>query len=528
VLHVRLKGDTIKTLLMLLLRSPLLLIASEPLPFNLTYPTVTKTSKLKQQEYDKFYVYIKGEGNKYIYGHTWKQDFKYSKFENATYQKAVRDFMTQALELNASQMNKNNYAHFSKADNEYWLKFSPYVSSYSYELVRVEDYPKSITFDNNISYKLHKLFLRRHGKVDIPKNIAIAHVKGYAIDDYSYNRYNEYTFYYNKKAHIHKGKFWKLNFRNSGNDKNSHRYAIAHDYTAKILKLGATVLKDEDNNMLFKLDQNGTVNYIKLESYDRTFSLTIIQEEPFIQSLVLTPDTIKAELDKTGKITLEGIYFDFNKATLKPSSKKAILSTVALMQKYSDLVLSVNGYTDSKGSETYNHKLSQERAASVRQAIIDEGIESSRLQSQGYGEKEPIASNETEEGRAKNRRVELHKVRGGDKKAIITIDFIKPLENSVVASRYGYDKSELSIQTTKPYSPKKTLTNYKRHLDTLNYRILKDDKVDTSISRKEIIHNYENILELYNAKILGHYGDSLYFKLKDRGDGVSSYGRLDA
>ncbi|MEA2110576.1 MAG: OmpA family protein [Campylobacterota bacterium] len=505
-----------------------MLSASKSLPFELTYPTVTKTQKLKQERYGKLQFYFKGEGYRSAYGHIWKQKFNYPKFENGTHKKVVRDFFIQSLTIKPSEINADNYGHFTKDDKEYWLKLNTYATSYNYELLEVADFPKMVSFDNNISYKLDKQLMRKYGKVEIPKNIAIAHVKDYAIERYSYKRYNEHTFYYNKKAHIHKGKFWKLDFRNSGTDKNSHRYAIAHDYKAKILELDATILKDEDNNILFRLEHNNAINYIYLSVYNKTFSLTIIEEEAFKQSLILTPDAIKAELDKTGKITLDGIFFDFNKATLKPESKKAILSAVALMQRYGDLVLLVHGHTDNKGSDTYNHKLSKERAASVRKAIITEGIESSRLQSQGYGEEKPIASNETEEGRAQNRRVELHKVSGGDKKSIITIDFIKPLEHSVIASKYEYDNQELSTHKTKPYSKKKELVNHKGHLKTINYEILKEGKIDRSISRKEIIKNYENILELYNANILGIYGNDLHFKIKDRGDDVSVYGRIDA
>jgi len=95
------------------------------------------------------------------------------------------------------------------------------------------------------------------------------------------------------------------------------------------------------------------------------------------------------------------------------------------MQRYTDLVISIHGHTDSKGSDTYNMTLSADRAASVRNAIASKGIENSRLQSQGYGESEPIATNDTDDGRAENRRVELHKVSGGNEKSIITIDFIK-------------------------------------------------------------------------------------------------------
>lgn len=110
---------------------------------------------------------------------------------------------------------------------------------------------------------------------------------------------------------------------------------------------------------------------------------------------------------------------------------------------------------------------------------------------------------------------------------IITIDFIKPLDNSVVDSKYIHQNDSLGIQDTKPYSPQKDLKEFQGHLDVIGYKIIKDGKLDESISRKEIIKNYENVLELYDAEILGKYSNTLYFKIKDRGDGVSIYGRIE-
>ena len=332
-----------KKLFIFLFIFPLFVLASQPLPFNLTYPNVTTSSKIKEQNYDRVTIYIKGEGNRHFYGHLWEQKFKYPKFENNTHKKALKEFIRKSLNLKTSDITSADYVHFSADGKEYWLKFSLYHSSYSYKLLRVEDYVKRISFDESIAYKLDKKFIRRHGKVEIPKNIAIAHIKDYAIERYTYHKYDEQTLRYDKKSIVHKGKFWKIDFTTLKKDKNSHRYALAHDYTAKILKLGATILKDEDNGMLFRLPYKNAINYIKINSYNSKFSLSILQEEAFKQSLILTPDAIKEELDKTGKITLDGIFFEFNKATLKAESQKAILTTVALMQRYEDLILTVNG-----------------------------------------------------------------------------------------------------------------------------------------------------------------------------------------
>lgn len=513
---------------MLLLLSPLLLTASEPLPFNLTYPTATKSSEVKSERYDKLEVYIKGEGYRSVYGETWEQEFEYPEFENDSDQQRLKDFMIKALDINASDISKEDIGHFFKADKEYWLKLSLSSTSYDYLLLRVDDYPEKVSFDANATPIYAPKFEKRHGKVPFESNSVIPLVKGYGIDGVTYRNYDEHTFYYNRSGHLHKGKFYEIDFTKITDDPNSDRYGIAHEYKDKLLALGATVLKDKDNEIIFKFEKEGALNIIKFSGGDSSFSITIIQEEPFKQSLVLTPDAIKTELDKTGKITLDGIYFDFNKATLKPESSKAILSTVALMQRYPDLVLSVHGHTDNRGTNTYNTKLSSERADSVMKAIIAEGIDASRLRSKGHGEDDPIASNDTDEGRAQNRRVELHKESGGDKKSIITIDFIKPIENSHITETKTYQNDTLGIQFTQPYSKEKHYEEFKGTHKHIGYDIIKDAQRDSTFSRKAIIKNYENVLELYNAKILGKQSNTLYFEIADRGDGKKIYGRIEA
>ncbi len=377
------------------------------------------------------------------------------------------------------------------------------------------------------AYLFTEKYRKRFKDKTFPKNSAIASADGFAINRVDYKNYNESVFYYEKKPHTHKGQYWKIDFNKTiKNDEFDYRYIIIDNYKNEILKHGGSVLELKGSTGVFKIKDQDSELIINLSADSNSFSITIIKEEVFKQSLVLSPDKIKSELDKNGKITLNGIYFDYDKPTLKKESDKAILSTVALMEKYPDLVLAVHGHTDAKGNDAYNQKLSTARAKAVKEAIEAEGIESARLNSKGFGEMQPIASNESDEGRAENRRVELHKVSGGNKKAIITIDFIKPLPNSVVESKYSYNDSSLNIQYTRPYSEKPELKEFKGFLKVRNYNIMNGSKVDSSISRKEIIKNYENVLELYNAKIVGLYGNTLYFEIKDRGDGLSVYGLI--
>ena len=110
-----------------------------------------------------------------------------------------------------------------------------------------------------------------------------------------------------------------------------------------------------------------------------------------------------------GKIIVNGIKFDVNKATLKPESMGPINRIYRLMKKQPDLKFSVEGHTDSDGDEAFNLKLSKERAKTVINKLISMGIDKSRLKYTGWGESKPIDNNNTPEGKANNRRVEFVK-----------------------------------------------------------------------------------------------------------------------
>jgi len=107
------------------------------------------------------------------------------------------------------------------------------------------------------------------------------------------------------------------------------------------------------------------------------------------------------------KIVLNGIKFDFNKAVIKPQYYPILDEGIALLQKHSDKQVVVEGYTCSMGSESYNKGLSLKRSESVRKYMVDQGIADARLSAEGYGEENPVADNETREGREANRRVEF-------------------------------------------------------------------------------------------------------------------------
>lgn len=107
-------------------------------------------------------------------------------------------------------------------------------------------------------------------------------------------------------------------------------------------------------------------------------------------------------------VSLPGVEFALNSAVLLPRSKATLDGAVQTLQNNPDINAEVAGYTSSTGTAAYNLKLSQRRAEAVMKYLVDHGISSSRLTAKGYGEADPVASNKTAAGRAKNRRVELH------------------------------------------------------------------------------------------------------------------------
>jgi OOP family OmpA-OmpF porin len=125
------------------------------------------------------------------------------------------------------------------------------------------------------------------------------------------------------------------------------------------------------------------------------------------------PDTPKgATVNSVGCWALKGVVlFDFNKWDIKPEAHGLLDEVVAILKKNPELKGVIEGHTDSIGSEEYNQGLSEKRAQAVDKYIEEHGIDTDRYTVKGYGESKPVASNDTEEGRRKNRRVELKRAR---------------------------------------------------------------------------------------------------------------------
>ncbi|MDY6840817.1 MAG: OmpA family protein [Pseudomonadota bacterium] len=101
------------------------------------------------------------------------------------------------------------------------------------------------------------------------------------------------------------------------------------------------------------------------------------------------------------------ITFDLNESTIRPSFSGTLESVALVLKEYDKTIIQIEGHTDSSGSDSYNQLLSERRASSVRDFLLNQGIEPRRTRAVGYGERYPVASNDTAAGREQNRRVEL-------------------------------------------------------------------------------------------------------------------------
>ncbi len=179
---------------------------------------------------------------------------------------------------------------------------------------------------------------------------------------------------------------------------------------AAIERGGTVKWEDQHYGLVFTIPRDdGGITWCRVQtsvSAGRT-TLDIIDEQPLVTTLEFTPAEMMAALDADGSIALYGILFDFDRSTLQQSSNKQLQDVLTLLATNPELRLEIQGHTDSDGSADYNLQLSERRAESVRQYLILFGVDSGRLRAKGYGETMPVAPNDSDENKAKNRRVEL-------------------------------------------------------------------------------------------------------------------------
>jgi len=240
------------------------------------------------------------------------------------------------------------------------------------------------------------------------------------ITDASDQEFSDYRFYNGKDCTTVEGKKYFRNYTLKEGAKQSSELQISRNYSNSIKSMGGTIIFDGECSgancaencggrmLIGKATKGSSELWVEVVPFNEgnDYYLTVIVKEAMKQDV--TASNMLDALNRDGHIALY-INFDTGKATIKPESKPMIAQIVEMLKANPGLKVSVEGHTDNVGTPASNKTLSDQRAKTVVAAIVAEGIDAKRLSALGHGQDKSIADNKTEEGRAKNRRVELVK-----------------------------------------------------------------------------------------------------------------------
>jgi OmpA-OmpF porin, OOP family len=208
------------------------------------------------------------------------------------------------------------------------------------------------------------------------------------------------------------GRYFRIAYEQDNGAPEASMVQIVRNMQNAAKAAGGQVLADAhgDNwyNATLKLAKNGKEIWGQVKARGGSYELFIIEKQGMQQDVVMDAKAMGNSLRDTGKVAIYGIYFDTGKSNLKPESDAALNQIATLLKQMPALKVFVVGHTDMAGDPTANVKLSQDRAQAVIVALTTQyGVAAARLKAFGAGPYAPAASNRSEDGRAKNRRVEL-------------------------------------------------------------------------------------------------------------------------
>ena len=238
---------------------------------------------------------------------------------------------------------------------------------------------------------------------------------GFYIDYCKYAEFGSYEFTVDRGARSIKkeGVYREVWFRKKEDSKRIvSGLQILQNHVNAIKAVGGEVLKESDGN-IFRTTYNGKELwiYVNASTYNTDLdNFGIFSIEVDVMKQEISAQEIKESIASQGKVALYGILFDTGKSEIKPESDKAISSVATYLQENPDINVYIVGHTDNVGDFTLNQKLSKARGDSVKNyLVLNYKISATRLSSEGVGPVCPVTSNDTGEGRALNRRVEIVK-----------------------------------------------------------------------------------------------------------------------
>jgi OOP family OmpA-OmpF porin len=252
------------------------------------------------------------------------------------------------------------------------------------------------------------------GGKDVPY---FTRMSNFYIYETNNKEFDAYQFFNGKTLNAVEGKVFQTTYYQKESEKRVSDLQIRRNFISAIKNMGGTIIAEansdlyEDNRtgctiVTAKVTKGSKELWIEVWPWGENYTLTVVEKEAMKQEVSAT-DMLEA-LNKDGYVALD-IHFDTGKSTIRDESRPMIEQIVKLLSDNADLKLSIEGHTDNVGDSKSNKALSEQRAKSVMGAIVKAGIDGKRLSAAGFGQDRPVADNRTEEGRAKNRRVELVK-----------------------------------------------------------------------------------------------------------------------
>lgn len=233
---------------------------------------------------------------------------------------------------------------------------------------------------------------------------------GYRIERCDVKEFDAYAFQTGKRERRSvEGRLTQITYTVDDRKDDQSGLAVVRNYENALKKVGGTVAASDPQRWV-----NGSVTvggrevWAEAEKGNGKIWLRLVEKQAMAQHVVADAASFGNDLEATGHTAVYGIYFDTGKSALKPESKQALEEIARLLKTDAALELWVVGHTDTVGGLDANRKLAEARAAAVvAELTAAYGIAAARLSGHGVGPLAPVATNDTEEGRAKNRRVEL-------------------------------------------------------------------------------------------------------------------------
>jgi OmpA-OmpF porin, OOP family len=234
------------------------------------------------------------------------------------------------------------------------------------------------------------------------------YISGYKNTEFDSHRFNDT----NKKYVSVEGHKYFIEYRLNKGMAEPGELRIRRNIQDALKKIGGKVVFDDNFNKTstIVLQRGGTETWVEVRSYNNMYRLSIVEKGIMKQDVVANAEAMGKDINTTGHVSIYGIFFDTGKSEIKPESEAAISEIAKLLKNGNALKLYVVGHTDNVGSFDANMKLSKGRADAVVKTLSGKhGIAAARLKPYGVASLSPVTSNDTEDGKAKNRRVELVK-----------------------------------------------------------------------------------------------------------------------